>query len=120
MDTVQNDRFNQGEFCGSACCVAGHTILEFGTAQEQDQFNAAVADCLDEPDFDDGVDVSTKAAELLGLSHEEEDYLFCIDWPVDFQTPHGVTPAMAAKRLRHFAKTGSLFVGRRNTSLDMV
>jgi hypothetical protein len=101
--------YNQNQFCGTACCIAGHAVQRWGTTREKHIMKLAAETeqyGVDTDIFTDAVDFEGRGAELLGLDAETANKLFSstYDWPSRYKTPSGrVTPATAAKRLRDMA-----------------
>ena len=108
MDIIPRRGYDQDVLCDSACCLAGHTLLEMGNKEERRQFvDAQMGKAAFSP-----IDISGCAERLLGLwtngvkPHEIFDGLFGMThaWPQEFKTPGGnVTPYLVAKRLRSIA-----------------
>lgn len=97
-------KYNQGYYCGTACCLAGHALLLFG--------NKADRKLMEEHKFQF---VSGRATKLLHLQLSEWQFvhpLFSGDtiWPARFITrrTYRVTPHQAGKRIEEFIETGRL------------
>lgn len=95
---------SQGHICGAAACLAGETILMFGTQAQRDE----------------GLSLDyyppRAAAKLLGLSHKDYDLLFmptakALGDPDDANVRiarMSVTGKQAARVIRHYVKTGKV------------
>jgi len=96
LETLPRSRFDQNAWCGTACCIAGHAVILFGSERQRQ------AVLRDSQESLDGA-VSDLATSLLGLSWLIAGELFdpASMWPPHYQTRTGnVTPKLAAKRLR--------------------
>ena len=98
-------KYHQGDWCGTACCMAGHALFHFGTKKERDYMTRGFNFQLK---IGEGHDVPERARELLGLSQDEANALFASDdyWPAKYKTKKDniwelshVTPKRAAYRI---------------------
>jgi hypothetical protein len=64
-------QWDQEFWCGTTCCLAGHTLWLFGTAEER-----AFASVRRENDEAQTFDVPGRAAKHLDLNPDEEEWLF--------------------------------------------
>lgn len=102
LEATPRRNFNQNFFCNTACCVAGHAILEFGMKVEKEKF--LIGAKLHKWPFD----IPARAQDLLGLATHERGRLFRMtdSWRAPYITPQGnVTPWLAAKALRDLANS---------------
>ncbi len=79
--------------CGTACCIAG-ALAQFNGIKVRAGANQGIGD----------------VAKALGMTPEQEYYLF---WGTDVNDDPivnlgSITPAMAAKTIRHFLATGEV------------
>lgn len=84
---VYRDR--TGKRCGTACCIAGWTVLKYGHEDQKGDADSYIA------------------GELLGLTPEQADMLFnpfqvaVCDW-------ENISPKRAARTLERLAETGEV------------
>lgn len=100
--------YNQTTFCGSAMCVGGLAVWQWGTeAQRRGMADAIMADhgC-------GSIDFSEHGAAILGLTHAQAYQLFngAPYWLTgfgDFSAPEQ-HPREVVATLRHLARTGEV------------
>lgn len=81
----QPETYNQGEWCGTACCVAGHALLESGYTYRIGEYVRPDGTLL-------RLHFSEEAGPLLGLNPIQARELF----RADFKPPEGM-PAYLRK-----------------------
>lgn len=93
------DSYNQGSWCGTKCCIAGHAAVLSGKVSREAVDAEALSAVVD------------GAQSALRLSALQADRLF-MDWPDQFpwasasDIPDGAERSrIAADRINHFIKT---------------
>lgn len=104
------EKYEQGEWCGTRCCIAGHAIVISGAFRRHeishpaDNLYLLFLERLDRPTF------MSSGAKILGLTQVQAHRLFAY-WPKRFSYEMDSASSMAArsrvavKRINHFIKT---------------
>ena len=99
------DTYDQSEWCGTQCCVAGHAVWEYCTNAERALINTAIIQTEDtywKPAFPFEKGTKAYAQEILDLTESEADDLFLNgSWT-------GITAKSAAKAIRKMCKNGKV------------
>ena len=99
------ETYSQAHYCGTACCIAGHAVWEFGTDAEREAMQMAIESVWACGHYISGQTIHERAQELLGLPEAQANTLFSGAW-----TPRSdrgiVRAADAAGALMKLARTG--------------
>jgi hypothetical protein len=98
-------QYNQGNWCGTACCIAGHALVLGGMVSRKD-----IVDAGPDSYYVGDLEVQDTAAELLGLASNQTYELFAGNWMGQlFELPtREARAAAAAKLIRQFIRTGKV------------
>lgn len=108
--------YDQDNFCGTACCIAGHALLLTETV-DMAPVSQLFPTKHGQPLWDaNGIRTTWYglAAEVVGMSQDSAGILFCPAdrWPLPFRMQYELArggkarACVAVRRIEHFIKTG--------------